>query len=70
MLLDLQDPTPGLKDSADFFSRVTYMLSRRLKFKIWGPSDYTLKSYEDHFFNFQRPLAASIDLRGPKAFVL
>ena len=59
---------PSRPNSTDF-SRVTYIVSRRSNFKIWGLSDFTEKSYENHF-HVQRPLAASIDLRGSKAFVL
>ena len=37
-------------------------MSKRLKFKIWGPSDYPEKSYEDLFFIFSglwQPLMTS-----------
>ena len=50
--------------STNFISWITYKMSKRLKFKIWGPSDYPEKSYEEFFFHFQWPLAASNDLRG------
>ena len=44
-------------------------MPRRLKFKIWGLSDVLEKTYEDHFFYFQQPLVASIDLGGQKLLI-
>ena len=42
---------------------------RKLKFKIWGQSDFLEKSYEAPFFDFKWPLAASNDLRGKNEYV-
>ena len=58
---------PSRPHSINFCSWITYKMSKRLKFKIWGPLDYPEKSYKDLFFHFQRPLVASNDPRGLSA---
>ena len=55
---------PSRPHSTTFFSWVTHKVSRRLKFKIWGLSDHTLKSYETKIFKLWQPLAASNGLGG------
>ena len=55
---------PSRPHSADFFSWITYKVFRKLKFKIWGQSDFLEKSYEAPFFDFKWPLAASNGLGG------
>ena len=47
------------KSSTNFFQWITYKMSKRLKFKIWGQLDYPKKSFEDLFFHFQWPLMTS-----------
>ena len=42
--------------SADFFIGITYKVPRRLKFKVWGPSDVLEKSFDFPLRSFLTPV--------------